>query len=66
VHVAIFILLPSLSHTENVIVNTDDLLCLQLHILGEVHPTFYEVQQTSAKYDLHADNMNSAHKTKED
>jgi hypothetical protein len=61
----LYLIAKSITHTESLIINTDDLLCLQLHTLGQVHPTFYGVWQNSANFDLHADNMISLHKTKD-
>ena len=37
----LYLIAKSITHTENVIINADDLLCLQLHAMGQVHPTFY-------------------------
>jgi sugar phosphate permease len=62
----LYLTAKSITHTENVIINADDLLCLQLHTLRQVHPTFYGVRQILAKVCLLADNMNSVHRTKDD
>jgi len=62
----LYVIAKSFTHTENVIMYADDLLCLQLHTLGQVHPTFYWVRQTSEKFGLLADNMKSVHRTKDD